>query len=76
MKKVLRFVLMISIISLTLSISACSNSYNEMIDGFKKHHTHIAIVKHDDKVLGLITMEDVLEELVGKIAEPISGGKK
>ena len=49
---------------------------DEMIDGFKKHHTHIAIVKHDDKVLGLITMEDVLEELVGKIAEPISGGKK
>ena len=48
---------------------------DEMIDGFKKHHTHIAIVKHQDKVLGLITMEDVLEELVGKIAEPI-GGKK
>ncbi|MCF0116933.1 MAG: HlyC/CorC family transporter [Bacilli bacterium] len=43
---------------------------DEMIDGFKKHHTHMAIVKHDDKVLGLITMEDVLEELVGKIAEP------
>ncbi len=34
MKKVLRFVLMISIISLFVSISACSNSYNEMIDGF------------------------------------------
>ena len=48
---------------------------DEMIDGFKSHHTHIAIVKHEDKVLGLITMEDVLEELVGKIAEPL-GGKK
>ena len=43
---------------------------DEMIDGFKRNHTHIAIVKHDEKVLGLITMEDVLEELVGKIAEP------
>ena len=43
---------------------------DDMIDGFKKHHTHIAIVKADDKVVGLITMEDVLEELVGKIAEP------
>lgn len=43
---------------------------DEMIDGFKKHHTHIAIVKSDNKVVGLITMEDVLEELVGKIAEP------
>ena len=38
MKKVLRFVLMISIISLTLSISACSNSYDEMIDGFNKKY--------------------------------------
>ena len=44
---------------------------DDMIDGFKKHHTHIAIVKSDDKVVGLITMEDVLEELVGKIAEPV-----
>lgn len=45
---------------------------DDMIDGFKKHHTHIAIVKSDDKVVGLITMEDVLEELVGKIAEPVA----
>lgn len=45
---------------------------DDMIDGFKKHHTHIAIVKSDDKVVGLITMEDVLEELVGKIAEPLA----
>ncbi len=43
---------------------------DEMIDGFKKHHTHIAIVRHEGRVIGLITMEDVLEELVGKIAEP------
>ena len=43
---------------------------DEMIDGFKKHHTHIAIVRHEGHVIGLITMEDVLEELVGKIAEP------
>ena len=49
---------------------------DEMIDGFKKHHTHIAIVKHEDRVLGVITMEDVLEELVGKIAEPEGGKKK
>ena len=38
MKKVLRLVLMISIISLTLFISACSNSYDEMIDGFNKKY--------------------------------------
>ena len=44
---------------------------DDMLEGFKKHHTHIAIVRNDDKVVGLITMEDVLEELVGKIAEPL-----
>lgn len=44
---------------------------DEMIDGFKKHHTHIAIVRHEGRIIGLITMEDVLEELVGKIAEPV-----
>lgn len=49
---------------------------DDMIDGFKKNHTHIAIVKNNDKVVGLITMEDVLEELVGKIAEPIEGKQK
>lgn len=49
---------------------------DDMLDGFKKHHTHIAIVKSDEKVVGLITMEDVLEELVGKIAEPIKGVRK
>lgn len=38
MKKVLHYVLIISIISLTLSISACSNSYNDMIDGFNKKY--------------------------------------
>ncbi len=49
---------------------------DEMIDGFKKNHTHIAIVKNGERVIGLITMEDVLEELVGKIAEPIEGKNK
>ena len=46
---------------------------DDMLEGFKKHQTHIAIVKNDDKVVGIITMEDVLEELVGKIAEPNQG---
>ena len=49
---------------------------DDMLEGFKKHHTHIAIVKSDEKVVGLITMEDVLEELVGKIAEPLKEAKK
>lgn len=48
---------------------------DDMIDEFKKHHTHMAIVKAEGKVVGLITMEDVLEELVGKIAEPTRGNE-
>ena len=49
---------------------------DDMLDGFKKHHTHIAIVRHEGRVIGLITMEDVLEELVGKIAEPTQSGER
>lgn len=33
-------------------------------------HTHIAIVRdHDQKVLGMITLEDILEELIGDIQD-------
>lgn len=43
---------------------------DDMLDGFKKAHTHIAIVKaNNGKVIGMVTMEDVLEELVGDINE-------
>lgn len=43
---------------------------DEMIKGFKRNRTHIAIVKGSkDTVLGMVTMEDVLEELVGDINE-------
>lgn len=43
---------------------------DEMIEGFKRNHTHIAIVRGSkDVVLGMVTMEDVLEELVGDIDE-------
>lgn len=46
---------------------------NEKVDdifkAFNKEKMHIAIVKKDDKVIGMITMEDILEELVGEISE-------
>ena len=42
---------------------------DDLIDGFREHHTQIAIVKKDQKVIGMVTTEDVLEELVGKIDE-------
>jgi len=55
-------------------------SPNIMIDdlfkGFKKHHTHIAIVKNNNKeTIGMVTMEDVLEEIVDDIGETNRGNK-
>ncbi len=45
----------------------------KMIEGFKRNNTHIAFVVDDNKkLLGMVTMEDVLEELVGQIAEVTS----
>lgn len=42
---------------------------DDLLDGFKEHHTQIAIVRKEGKVLGMVTTEDVLEELVGRIDE-------
>lgn len=42
---------------------------DDIFDYFNKEKTHIGFVKDGDKVLGLITMEDILEELVGDINE-------
>lgn len=41
---------------------------DDLFEGFKKHRTHLAIVRNEGKVLGMITMDDVLEELVGEIS--------
>lgn len=48
----------------------------KMIEGFKKKNTHIAFVLDENKkLIGMLTMEDVLEELVGQIAEVTSSLK-
>lgn len=45
-------------------------SLDEIFEGFKEHKTHIAIVVNNDgKTLGMVTMKDVLEELVSDIDE-------
>lgn len=55
---------------------------DELFEGFKKHKTHIAIVKNaKGETIGMVTMEDMLEELVGDMAEinteiTKKGGKK
>ena len=51
---------------------------DDLFNGFKKHHTHIAIVRDKNKkVIGMVTMDDVLEELVSDISEPnlVKGSK-
>lgn len=53
------------------------NKLGEIIEGFRKNNTHIAFVRDEKNLLvGMVTMEDVLEELVGQIAEPLSRIKK
>ena len=42
---------------------------DDVLDGFRSHHTQIALVYKDNHLLGMITSEDVLEELVGPISE-------
>lgn len=44
---------------------------DDLFNGFKKNHTHIALVRDNKKkIVGMVTMEDVLEELVSDIGEP------
>ena len=43
----------------------------DLLNGFKEHHTHLAmVVNKDNHIIGMVTMEDVLEELVDDISEP------
>ncbi|MFA6662013.1 MAG: hemolysin family protein [Bacilli bacterium] len=45
-------------------------SLDEIFDGFKEHHTHLAFIRDKNgKTLAMVTMEDVLEELVEDIEE-------
>lgn len=61
-----------------------SISMDELLEGFNKNKTHIAIVKSkDNQTLGMVTMEDLLEELVGEatkdtasLSEPKRGDKE
>lgn len=43
-----------------------NTTLDDLFEGFNKFHTHIAIVKNQDKVIGMVTMDDLLEELVGE----------
>ena len=50
---------------------------DDLFTGFKKHRTHLALVKNNtDNVIGMVTMEDVLEEIVSDISEPNMARRK
>ncbi len=52
-------------------------SLDDIFEGFKEHKTHIAIIKgKNNKTLGLVTMKEVLEELVGEIDEKDTSSSK
>lgn len=40
---------------------------NELLMLFRDRHVHLAVVREEDKTCGVVTLEDVLEELVGEI---------
>lgn len=46
---------------------------DDLFHGFRKNRTHIAIVRDNhNKIVGMVTMEDILEEIVSDISEPAS----
>ncbi len=55
-----------------------SSKLDDMLDFFKENKKHMAIVKNDEgKTIGIVTMEDVLEELIGEQTLNIKqGGNK
>ena len=47
-----------------------SRKVTELLREFQKGHTHLAIVTDDEnKVAGIVTLEDLLEEIVGEIED-------
>lgn len=46
-----------------------SHKISRLFKKLQSSHQHMAIVKDENKVVGIVTMEDILEELVGEIRD-------
>jgi len=44
---------------------------DDLLELFRSKHMHLAIVREEDMTIGVVTLEDVLEELVGEIEDDI-----
>ena len=55
-----------SVMREALVVNASDRS-DKLLMLFRDRHIHLAIVQDDGKTVGLVTLEDVLEELVGEI---------
>lgn len=57
-----------SIMREALTVQSTMHS-DELISLFRDKHIHLAVVQEDGHTVGLVTLEDVLEELVGEIED-------
>ena len=57
------------IIMTDIVICKPTHKISRLFKKLQRNHQHLAIVKDEDKVVGIVTMEDILEELVGEIED-------
>ncbi len=55
------------IIMTDIVITKPGHKISRLFKKLQSSHQHLAIVKDENKVVGIVTMEDILEELVGEI---------